>query len=36
METNIILEKGQGEVVEKKSRFIATLVPVATEEEAES
>jgi len=36
METSIILEKGQGEVVEKKSRFIATLVPVATEEEAES
>ena len=27
-------EGGQGEIVEKKSRFIATLVPVTTEEEA--
>jgi len=35
MDTYIILESGTGEVVEKKSRFIASLVPVSTEEEAE-
>ena len=35
MDINIILESGTGEVVEKKSRFIASLVPVSTEEEAE-
>lgn len=30
----IITEEGYGEIVEKKSRFIATLAPVETEEEA--
>lgn len=30
----ILLKGGQGEIVEKKSRFIATLQPVASEEEA--
>ncbi len=29
-----ITEGGEGEIVEKKSRFIASVVPVATEEEA--
>ncbi len=29
-----VLEQGQQEIVEKKSRFIATVCPVATEEEA--
>lgn len=28
------LEGGEGEIVEKKSRFIATVRPVASEEEA--
>ncbi len=32
--TRILLEGGQGELVEKKSRFIATLRSVSTEEEA--
>lgn len=36
METNIILKSGEGCVEEKKSRFIAALVSVATEEEAEA
>ena len=36
METNIILKSGEGCVEEKKSRFIAALVSVATEEEAET
>lgn len=31
---NIVYEGGEGEIVEKKSRFIATVVPVKTEEEA--
>lgn len=31
-----ILEGGQGEIVEKKSRFIATIRPVESEEEATS
>ena len=31
---HIITEEGYGEIVEKKSRFIATLAPVSTEEEA--
>ena len=30
----IVLEGGEGEIVEKKSRFIATVQPVETEEEA--
>lgn len=30
----IILEGGQSEIVEKKSRFIATLRPISTQEEA--
>ena len=30
----IVFEGGQGEIVEKKSRFIATVSPVETEEEA--
>ena len=30
----IVYEGGQGEIVEKKSRFIATVKPVETEEEA--
>lgn len=30
----ILLKGGQGEIVEKKSRFIASLQPVASEEEA--
>lgn len=32
----IITERAQGEIVEKKSRFIATLQPVETKEEAEA
>ena len=32
----ILLEGGEGEIVEKKSRFIATLRPVNSEEEAVS
>ena len=31
-----VLEQGQQEIVEKKSRFIATVRPVKTEEEAKS
>ena len=34
MEIFIIKEGGQGEIVEKKSRFIATVLPIDTEEEA--
>lgn len=34
MERFIIKEGGQGEIVEKKSRFIATVLPIDTEEEA--
>lgn len=30
----IVLEGGEGEIIEKKSRFIATVQPVETEEEA--
>ena len=30
----VLLEGGEGEIVEKKSRFIATVRPVETEEEA--
>lgn len=30
----ILLQGGEGEIEEKKSRFIATLRPVETEEEA--
>lgn len=30
----IVYEGGEGEIVEKKSRFIATVKPVDTEEEA--
>ena len=30
----ILQEGGSGEIVEKKSRFIATLAPVSSEEEA--
>ena len=30
----ILLKGGEGEIVEKKSRFIATLFPVHSEEEA--
>lgn len=32
----IVIEGGEGEIVEKKSRFIATVCPVTTEEEAVS
>lgn len=32
--SNILYKGGQGEIVEKKSRFIANLFPVKTEEEA--
>lgn len=31
---NIIMEEAQGEIEEKKSRFIATIRPIASEEEA--
>ncbi|MGF6989388.1 putative YigZ family protein [Lachnospiraceae bacterium PF1-21] len=34
MEKKILYNGGQGEVIEKKSRFIATTYPVKTEEEA--
>ena len=30
----IVIEGGEGEIVEKKSRFIATVQPVESEEEA--
>lgn len=30
----VVVEGGTGEVIEKKSRFIATVIPVSTEEEA--
>ena len=33
-ECKIVYQGGEGEIVEKKSRFIATVVPVGTEEEA--
>ena len=33
-EYKIVYAGGKGEIVEKKSRFIATVVPVETEEEA--
>ena len=34
MAYRVVYEGGQGEIVEKKSRFIATVKPVETEEEA--
>lgn len=34
MEIKIVYEGGQDEIIEKKSRFIATVLPVKTEEEA--
>ena len=37
METNgyrAVYKGGQGEIIEKKSRFIATVLPIETEEEA--
>lgn len=34
MEIRIVYEGGQDEIIEKKSRFIATVLPVKTEEEA--
>ena len=30
----IVYEGGEGEIIEKKSRFIATVRPIETEEEA--
>ncbi len=33
-ERRVLLSGGEGEIIEKKSRFIATVRPVATEEEA--
>ena len=33
-EYKIVYQGGQGEIVEKKSRFIATVASVGTEEEA--
>ena len=33
-ERRVLLEGGEGEIIEKKSRFIATVRPVSTEEEA--
>ena len=30
----MLLEGGEGEIIEKKSRFIATVMPVSSEEEA--
>ena len=33
-EDRTVYEGGQGEIIEKKSRFIATVKPVKTEEEA--
>lgn len=35
-ECKIVYQGGEGEIVEKKSRFIATVAPVRTEEEAPS
>ena len=32
--SKILLAGGEGEIVEKKSRFIATIRPIACEEEA--
>ncbi len=34
MKNTVLLKGGEGEIVEKKSRFIATIVPVKSEEEA--
>ena len=34
LECKILYSGGQGELVEKKSRFIATVRPVSNEEEA--
>ncbi len=34
--TRFIFEGGQGEIVEKRSRFIASIAPVASEEEAQA
>ncbi len=34
MKKSVLLKGGEGEIVEKKSRFIATIVPVSSEEEA--
>ncbi len=34
--TRFIFQGGQGEIVEKRSRFIATVAPVSTEEEAQA
>ena len=34
MGTKIVYEGGEGELIEKKSRFIATVKPVDSEEEA--
>ena len=34
LECKIIYKGGQGEIIEKKSRFIATVRPVSNEEEA--
>ena len=34
MSVKILYQGGTGEIVEKKSRFIANLEPVGTEEEA--
>ena len=34
MAYNIVYRGGEGEIVEKKSRFIATVQPVHSEEEA--
>ncbi len=34
VEMRIVYEGGEGEIVEKKSRFIATVRPISTEEEA--
>jgi len=36
IQTKIIYEGGQGEIVEKKSRFIATIQPAHSEEEAQA
>ena len=35
-ERRLVLEGGEGEIEEKKSRFIAHIMPVETEEEAVS
>ena len=34
LEYKIVFEGGEDEIVEKKSRFIATVIPAETEEEA--